>query len=449
MQKKKITIVGAGLVGSLLAIYLRKKGHSITVFERRVDLRQKDISAGKSINLALSDRGWKPLKELGLEEELLKMIIPMKGRLMHDTKGELTFQPYGKEGQAINSISRGGLNALLMNKAEEIGVDFKFEHKCIDVDFNQHLVEFEHNEKKLSIKPDLIFGADGAFSAVRSAFQKMDRFNYSQNYIPHGYKELVIPATASGDFAIDKNVLHIWPRGEYMMIALPNLDASFTVTLFLPFENNKYSFEQLDTDKKITSFFKDVFPDALEHMPTLLDDFKSNQAASLVTVKSFPWVKGNTMLLGDAAHAIVPFYGQGMNCGFEDCFELNQLIEKNGDNWQATFTEFNATRPQNSNAIADLALENFVEMRDKVGDKHFLLRKKIEARLHQLYPQKWIPQYSMVTFNDQISYSYAMEVGKLQRQVMNEIMAMPNISKIWENLDFEMIIGDLEALLEE
>ena len=448
MQTKKITIVGAGLVGSLLAIYLRKKGHSVTVFERRVDLRKEDISAGKSINLALSDRGWKPLKEVGLEDELLKMIIPMKGRLMHDTKGGLTFQPYGKEGQAINSISRGGLNALLMNKAEDIGVDFKFEHKCVDVDFNQHIVDFEQDGKNIKVKSDLIFGADGAFSAVRAAFQKTDRFNYSQNYIPHGYKELVIPATATGDFAIEKNALHIWPRGEYMLIALPNLDASFTVTLFLPFEGNTYSFEQLDSDKKITSFFKDVFPDALKHMPTLLDDFRSNQAASLVTVKSFPWVKNNTMLLGDAAHAIVPFYGQGMNCGFEDCFELNQLIEKNGDDWHATFTEFNATRPQNSNAIADLALENFVEMRDKVGDEHFLLRKKIEARLHQLYPQKWIPQYSMVTFNDQISYSHAMQVGKLHRQVMNEIMAMPNISNNWENLDFEMIIDDLKVLLE-
>jgi len=440
MQQKKISIVGAGLVGSLLAIYLRKQGHNVTVFERRQDLRKTDISAGKSINLALSNRGWKPLKEIGLEEELLNMIIPMKGRIMHDKAGYITFQPYGKEGQAINSISRGGLNSLLMDKAEELGVQFIFDHKCVDVDLEDTLLKLNNGESDFEIESDLIFGADGAFSAVRAAMQKQDRFTYSQSYISHGYKELIIPATASGDFAIDKNGLHIWPRGEYMLIALPNLDGSFTVTLFLPFEGEGYAFENLNTDEEILSFFREVFPDALEHMPTLLDDFRLNPASSLVTVKSYPWVKNNTMLLGDAAHAVVPFYGQGMNCGFEDCFEMNQTIERFGDDWDSIFESFNESRPQNANAIADLALENFIEMRDKVADENFLLRKKIEAHINKLYPEKWIPQYSMVTFNDAICYSEAMAKGKLQRKIMDNVMSQTNISTNWGSLDFESLI---------
>jgi len=444
MQQKKISIVGAGLVGSLLAIYLRKQGHDITVFERRHDLRKTDISVGKSINLALSDRGWKPLKEVGLEEELLKMIIPMKGRIMHDMAGQITFQSYGKEGQAINSISRGGLNALLLNKAEELGVQFIFDHKCVDVDLENTTLKLNNGKTDFEIESNLIFGTDGAFSAVRAAMQKQDRFTYSQSYIPHGYKELVIPATATGDFAIDKNGLHIWPRGEYMLIALPNLDGSFTVTLFLPFEGEGYAFDNLNSDDKILSFFREVFPDALEHMPTLLDDFRANPASSLVTVKSHPWIKNNTMLLGDAAHAVVPFYGQGMNCGFEDCFELNQTIEKFGDDWGTIFKEFNLFRPQNANAIADLALENFIEMRDKVADKNFLLRKKIEAHLNKLYPEKWIPQYSMVTFDDSISYSEAMAKGKKQRTIMDKVMSKPDVSANWASLDFESLISQLD-----
>ncbi len=444
MQKKKISIVGAGLVGSLLAIYLQKQGHNVTVYERRKDLRKSSISAGKSINLALSNRGWKPLKEVGLEAELLKMIIPMKGRIMHDTTGQITFQPYGKEGQAINSISRGGLNALLMDKAESEGVQIRFEHKCVEVDLENTSLTLNDGETDFNTQSDLIFGTDGAFSAVRAAMQKQDRFTYSQSYIPHGYKELVIPATATGDFSIDKNGLHIWPRGEYMLIALPNLDGSFTVTLFLPFEGNGYAFENLNTDKEIINFFKEVFPDALKHMPTLLKDFRANPASSLVTVKSYPWIKNNTMLLGDAAHAVVPFYGQGMNCGFEDCFEINQLIEKLEGDWRKIFTNFNASRPKNTNAIADLALENFIEMRGKVADKNFLLRKKIESHLNKLYPERWIPQYSMVTFNDNISYSEAMAKGKQQRRIMDTVMANLPTEDSWDKLDFKLILKQLD-----
>ncbi len=444
MQTKQISIIGAGLVGSLWAIYLRRQGHQVTVFERRPDLRNSTLSAGKSINLALSNRGWQPLKEVGLQAELEKMIIPMKGRMMHDVQGNLTFQPYGKAGQAINSISRGGLNALLMNKAEALGAQFKFEHKCVEVDLAGTSFTWEHKGNTQTVRSDYIFGTDGAFSAVRAAMQKTDRFNYCQSYIPHGYKELVIPPTATGGFAIDKNALHIWPRGEYMLIALPNLDASFTVTLFLPFEGQGHSFASLHSDARVMAFFKEVFPDVLPHMPTLLDDFNAHPAASLVTVKCNPWVKNQTMLLGDAAHAVVPFYGQGMNCGFEDCFELNKILQKHPDNWEHAFAEFNSYRPTNANAIADLAIENFVEMRDRVADKQFLIRKKIEAELHERFPDKWIPQYSMVTFNEDISYAEAMETGSLQKQIMDKVMAGFTEPDSWNTLNYDAIVEALE-----
>lgn len=446
MQTKNISIIGAGLVGSLWAIYLRKMGHNVAVYERRPDLRNTDISAGKSINLALSNRGWRPLKEVGLQAELEKMIIPMKGRMMHDNTGKLTFQPYGKEGQVINSISRGGLNALLMNKAEQLGAAFYFEHKCVHVNLEKTTATFEFNKGRNTISPDFIFGTDGAFSVVRTSMQKTDRFNYSQTYIPHGYKELVIPATSSGQFAIDNNALHIWPRGEYMLIALPNLDASFTVTLFLPFEGGEYSFASLSNHQKVKSFFETVFPDVVQYMPTLVENFNAHPAASLVTVKCNPWVTNKTMLLGDAAHAVVPFYGQGMNCGFEDCYELNKMLGQHPENWEKAFADFNRKRPINANAIADLAVENFVEMRDKVADEKFLIRKKIEAKLHELFPDKWIPQYSMVTFNEDISYADAKKIGDLQNKVMDGVMANEQIFKNWQNIDFYKIITNLESI---
>ena len=442
MRKKKISIIGAGLIGSLLAIYLKKRGHDVSVYERRPDLRKEDISAGKSINLALSNRGWRPLTQVGLEEELKKMIIPMKGRMMHDEAGNLSFQPYGKEGQAINSISRGGLNGLLMTRAEALGVAIHFEHKCLNVDFDKTTFTIEHEDVLAEVKSDLIFGTDGAFSAVRASMQKTDRFDYSQHFIPHGYKELSFPATGSSDFALEKHALHIWPRGNYMLIALPNLDCSFTVTLFMPFEG-EHSFKNLETDESIRHFFKTHFADALELMPNLTTEFNANPAASLVTVRSYPWVKGNTTLLGDAAHAIVPFYGQGMISGFEDCFVLNQLLDQYDEDWPKVLSEFQKQRKPDTDAIAHLALLNFVEMRDKVGDPSFLTRKKIEASLHHQFPDQWIPQYAMVTFNEDIRYSEALAKGQVQEKIMDEVMTTPGILKNWETLDLQPIIDQL------
>ncbi len=443
VKKKHITVIGAGLVGSLLSIYLRRRGYHVDVYERRPDLRKAGIRAGKSINLALSNRGWRPLTEVGIEESLRKLIIPMEGRMMHDYDGTLSFQPYGKKGQAINSISRGGLNELLINTAEKAGVKFHFEFKCTGIDFERTVAYVENNDSSFDIHTDLIFGTDGAYSAVRQAMQKTDRFDFSQWYISHGYKELSFPPTREG-FTFSENALHIWPRKQFMLIALPNKDKSFTVTLFLPFEGET-SFESLDSDEKIVSFFKQEFADAYERMPDLIEEYHDNPAASLLTVRSYPWVNNNVCILGDAAHAVVPFYGQGMIAGFEDCYVLNQLLDENNDNWSEVLNKFQKQRKPDADAIADLALENFVVMRDKVADPDFLLRKEIEAYIHNLYPDKWIPLYSMVTFNENMRYSEALAKGKKQREIMNKVMNDLPQGADWKTLDFENIIALSES----
>ena len=447
MNKKPstISIVGAGLVGSLLAIYLAKRGYKVSVYERRFDMRTHFLGGGRSINLALSNRGIRALEEVGLGAEMKKNSVPMKGRLMHDLKGQLTFQPYGTSGQYINSISRSGLNMFLMNEAEKHGVEFVFEYRCISVDLEKTELTFENDHEVRHHKSDLIIGADGAFSAVRAALQISDRFEYSQHYIKHGYKELRIPPGDNGEFLLEKETLHIWPRESYMLIALPNPDATFTVTLFFPFEGAP-SFDKLKTNEEVQAFFLKTFPDVAALMPSLLEDFRDNPTSSLVTIQCNPWVKNNTMIIGDSAHGIVPFYGQGMNAGFEDCSVLNRLLDKYNDNWELAVPEFQRLRKADSDAIAQLALDNFVEMRDLVGDPEFLLRKKIEAKIHELYPKQWIPLYSMVAFHDDIRYSEALEMGQRQKAIMDKVMRTPNIDKVWEQLNFAEIVEQFKPL---
>lgn len=446
MQKTKhIALIGAGLVGSLLAIYLRKRKYKVSVFERRPDMRKKGYEGGRSINLALSNRGIRALEEVGLAQVLKKTAIPMHGRMIHDLKGNLNFQPYGKEGQFINSVSRGGLNQVLITEAEKLGAEFHFDTRIQHIDFENTAINFQtSNLEPRTSSFDIIIGSDGAFSAARLSMQLTDRFDYQQDYINHGYKELHIPADAAGNFKMEKNALHIWPRESYMLIALPNPDGSFTLTLFFPFEGDP-SFAQLKTDVEVTHFFKTTFPDAYELMPSLLKDFFHNPTSSLVTVKCFPWVKNNTLLIGDAAHAIVPFYGQGMNAGFEDCRELNLLLDKFHDDWNQALPAFQTLRKPNADAIAQLALDNFIEMRDLVNDPEFILRKKIEARLHQLYPNKWIPLYSMVTFQEDIPYSVAYATGQKQKKIMDEVLKKSGIEKSWESLNFGEIVSKLEV----
>lgn len=434
-------ILGAGLIGSLLSTMLAKKGYKVSLYERRPDMRKTQLDGGRSINLALSKRGLKALEQIDIVHKVKKMCIPMHGRMIHDRAGNLQMQPYGMNGEFINSISRSGLNELLMNEAERNGVQIFFDHKCTDVDFDKPEATFETADGETTVSADFIFGADGAFSALRNAYLKTPLFNYSQQYITAGYKELVIPATQDGDFAIASNALHIWPRGSYMLIALPNLDKSFTVTLFFPMKGQT-SFETLSHEGAVKEFFEKEFADAMELMPTLVDDFFSNPTSGLVTVRCNPWVKGKTALIGDAAHAIVPFYGQGMNAGFEDCFVLGQLLDKHKDLNRDLLKEYEALRIPDADAIADLALYNFIEMRDKVADPQFILQKKIEKRLNQLYPEKWLPLYPMVTFSD-LRYSEAHAIGKKQQAIMDEVLKRPKIAENWEQLDFEAIVEKL------
>jgi kynurenine 3-monooxygenase len=469
MSEKPFVVMGAGLVGSLLSIYLAKRGHKVEIYERREDMRKAVISAGKSINLALSDRGWKGLQGVGIADEIKKIAIPMKGRMVHDKEGKTNFFPYGKDGQAIYSVSRAGLNCLLMDLAEKHGAKIHFNQRCKSISAptkpsprgedsrnTTAIVEDVKTHKETEISAERIFGTDGAFSAVRLQMQlSMDRFEYSQHYLDYGYKELLIPAK-DGDFAMDKNCLHIWARGTFMMIALPNIDKSFTCTLFFPFEG-KDSFASLTDRDTVGKFFKETFPDAVPLMPTLLDDFTNNPVSSLVTIRCYPWsIEDKVLLLGDAAHGVVPFYGQGMNCGFEDCTILEQLMEKhlpathppapslsnkegNESAWKKIFSELEQSRKPNSDAIADLAVANFIEMRDLVTHPDFILQKKIEAHFSSLHPDKWLPLYTMVTFTD-LPYSHSLKQGKKQDAIMKQVLALPNVEQKWNSKEVEELM---------
>lgn len=435
-MEKNITIVGAGLVGSLLACYLSKRGYNVNVFERRPDMRVAGYVGGRSINLALSHRGWKALKKIGLEKEVQKIVIPMKGRVIHDVAGNTSFFPYGNEDQAIYSVSRGELNKIMVEKADKFkGVNFYFGERCAKIDFAKTHVTFENlaTENVSEINADVIFGADGAYSEVRYEMQKTPNFNLSQQHEEYGYKELTIPALKKGKHAIDKNALHIWPRKSFMMIALPNLDGSFTVTLFAPFKGEN-SFETITNAEEVMAYFNRNFADAIPLMPDLQSDFFENPTSSLVTVKSFPWKYGNTCLIGDAAHAIVPFYGQGMNCGFEDVSELDEILEATNENWEEALAKFQLQRKPNADAIADLALYNFIEMRDLAGQPEFQLRTKIEKRIAEAFPTQFMTHYSMVTFSD-LSYAEAKRRGEKQKELLDKIMALPEIEKQWDGAE--------------
>lgn len=440
-MKKDIAIIGAGLVGSLLSIYLSKRGYKVKVFERRPDMRKENISAGRSINLALSDRGIKALEEVGIMDDIRKICIPMHGRFIHNADGSTGFQPYGKQGQFINSVSRGELNKRLMGLAEQHGAEIIFNHKCEAIDWKTNKVTYEHDSEVKTHNSELIFGADGAYSAARLQHHlQHDRFQYSQYYIDFGYKELNIPPGENRSFQMEKNALHIWPRGNYMLIALPNIDGSFTCTLFFPFDGEP-SFTSLNTKEKVKTFFEKTFTDAVSLMPTLEEDFFNNPTSSLVTVRCYPWIREDKFaLIGDAAHAIVPFFGQGMNCGFEDCSVLNGLMDRYTEDWKTILSEYQQLRKPDADAIAELALNNFIEMRDKIADPEFLLQKKIEAKLHEKFPDKWIPAYSQVTFSPHIRYSEALQRGQKQEAIMQEVMEIQDIDQKWNSGEVEKII---------
>ena len=342
-------------------------------------MRKEKLSAGKSINLALSVRGWKAFKKVGVEKEIESIAIPMYGRIMHSQKGELTYQPYGQEGQAIYSVSRGGINCKMMDIAENHGnATILFNCKCTNVDTKNGIVYYVDSvtgESK-EIKSDVVFAADGAFSAVRyNTLQKVDRFNFNQMYIEDGYREILLPANDDSSYKLDKSALHIWPRGRFMMIALPNEDGSFTCTLFMPHENHEYSFDKLNSKEKVSEFFKKIFPDFYDLVPNISDIWENHPLSSLSIIRCYPWTKDKVALMGDAAHATVPFYGQGMNSGFEDCTVLSELMDKHGDHWETIFKEYEINRKPDGDALQDLSLDNYYVMRDYVADPQFLLQK--------------------------------------------------------------------------
>ena len=432
-MKKKVTIIGAGLVGSLCSLFMTKRGYQVNIFERRRDLRSEKITAGKSINLALSKRGWTALKKAGIDAEVMKIAIPVHKRVMHDINGRLTNQPYGNEGESIYSVSRAKMNLLMMNLAEKNGASLNFNHKCIDVDFENSIVDFENTETKKiqNIKSDFLIGADGAFSVVRKQMVNKYKHDYEYNEIEHDYKELLIPAGKNNSYLLDKNALHIWPRGDFMLMALANLDGSFTCTLFAP-KKGDGSFADLVTKTEVENYFDNIFSDFSKLVPNLYDQWTSNPTSNLGIVRTSPWHIGDTsLIIGDAAHATVPFYGQGMNCGFEDCRILDQLIDKNGDNFVKCFDEYSRIRKPNGDGVQDLSMHNFIVMRDRTADPKFLLQKKIEKKFANLYPEKWTPLYSMVSFTN-TPYSKAWAIGMKQEKIMQQIMLMPEIEKNWK-----------------
>ncbi len=443
---KQITILGAGLVGSLLAINLAKRGYSVKVFERRPDMRKEKIIAGRSINLALSDRGWKGLEVAGLKESIHKIAIPMPGRMIHTTDGSQNFQPYGKEGQAIYSVSRGALNMELMNLAEQQpNVKFFFNQWADWINLEKGEIRFSAQSEIANSQSEIIFGADGAFSRIRHRMQRQSMFNYSQEFLKLGYKELHIPANADGSHKLDKNSLHIWPRGEYMLMALANTDGTFTCTLFMPHEGEN-SFAQLKDQETLEAFFAEHFPDTAEVIPDLVEDFFKNPTSFLVTMKCFPWTyQDKVALIGDACHAIVPFYGHGMNAGFEDITILHQMMQQYGDDWQMIFSEYEKSRKPNADAIAELSYRNFMEMSTKTADAQFLLQKKIEKWFSEKHPDKWLPLYSRVTFSLR-PYSEALAIGNRQNEIMETVMkSTPDIENLWNSPEVEQKILDLLA----
>lgn len=444
-KSKKIIIAGSGLVGSLLGLRLLQRGFDVSLFESRGDMRKENISAGRSINLALSHRGIRALKLAGVDEEILSNAIQMSGRMIHTLDGQLALQPYStRPGEFINSISRRTLNIILMDAIEKIKPDaIHFKSKLIRVenDCRRFVIETEQKEIK-SMENAILIGTDGAASVARKTLFELTphlRFNYSQTFQNYGYKELTIPPGKDNTFVIEKNALHIWPRGNFMMIALPNPDATYTATLFLPY-HGELSFDRLDTKKSIMEFYQTYFSDAVPLMPDLESEFFEHPTGHLYTVKCSPWhYEDKILLMGDAAHAIIPFYGQGMNCGFEDVFVFDELLNEHMS-WNNLFESFSKLRKPNADAIADLAEDNFIEMRDKVADPVFQKKRQLEMNLEKKFPE-YYSKYALVTFRPDISYYDAMVKGRKQDEFLMNLCA--DLNKEWGEKELDEIFNNM------
>jgi len=412
----KFVLIGSGLAGGLLAAYLGRRGYEVDLYERRADPREGNIVGGRSINLAISTRGIHALEQIGIVDEALRHAIPMRGRMIHDKSGELHFTPYDVDPKkCINSIGRAGLNATVIEAAQRYSnVRVHFNHKCTDIDIESAVAHLESANSVVTARGDAVLGVDGAFSAVRQSMQlKIGNFQYDESYLAHGYKELTIPPGPDGSWRMEKNALHIWPRKSFMMIALPNPDGSFTCTLFWEFEGPR-SFATMKSHEDVRRFFEEEFPDAVPLMPTLLEDFRENPTGSLVTIRCAPWYyRDKVCLVGDAAHAVVPFYGQGMNAAFEDCVVLDECLEEFPENRDRAFAEYFRRRKENADALADLAIGNFIEMRDKTASKTFRAKKKLDHALEAALPGIYLPLYTMVTFT-RMPYAKAAKRAQIQ-----------------------------------
>lgn len=450
-SNESILIIGAGLCGSLLALRLAQRGFKVDIFESRPDLRKVDIDAGRSINLALSDRGFRALRMCKVDHLAKEICIPMYGRLVHDREGNTFESSYsGRKGEYINSISRSDLNGILLTEADKHEhVNIHFNQYCQRVDIENNVAFFQDAETKkiYTVEADVVIGSDGAGSSLRKSYyaERKFLFSFSQNFLNHGYKELEIPADANGKHQIDTTFLHIWPRGDYMLIALPNQDGSFTVTLFLSFDEGKYNFNNLTSNKAVIQFFEEEFPDALKVIPNIIEEFNNNPTATLGTVKCHPWYyRDKTLLIGDAAHAIVPFYGQGMNASFEDVVVFDGILDQNLGSWEEVFRTYQKVRKQNTDAIADLAIDNFYEMRDHVANPLFKEKRKIEMDLEEHFPDVYFSKYSMVTFRDDISYHEAMVRGRAQDKALLNLIADQEVST-----SLNMTKEELEIVLDK
>jgi kynurenine 3-monooxygenase len=416
MPRTKFVLIGSGLAGGLLAAYLGRRGYDVDLYERRADPREGNIVGGRSINLAISTRGIHALEEIGVADEALQHAIPMRGRMIHDKSGVLHFTPYDVDPKkCINSIGRAALNTTVIEAAQRYpNVRVHFNNRCTDVDLDLAVAHLETANRPATARGDVVIGVDGAFSAVRKSMQRdIPNFQYRESYLAHGYKELTIPPGPDGSWRIEKNALHIWPRKSFMMIALPNPDGSFTCTLFWEFEGPR-SFATTKTDDDVCQFFEEEFPDAVPLMPTLLEDFRQNPTGSLVTIRCAPWFYHDKVcLLGDAAHAVVPFYGQGMNAAFEDCVVLDECLEEFTNDRQRAFAEYFSRRKENADALADLAIGNFIEMRDKTASRAFRAKKKLDHFLEGALPGIYLPLYTIVTFT-RIPYSVAAKRARAQ-----------------------------------
>jgi len=418
-------LIGAGLTGPLLATYLAQQGYSVEIFERRPDMRKESISAGRSINLALSARGNHALKEVGLYDKIKPNTIPMKGRMIHDLNGNTHLQPYGqKENEVIFSVSRAQLNMDLMTLAEETGkVTIRFNHQLLSADLEQNklLFQLSNSLEEIELPFNRVIGCDGSASILRKSIVEKANIQYVKKPLGHGYKELTIPPLKSGKFRIEPNALHIWPRGNHMLIALPNNDCSFTCTLFFPM-TGATSFETVKTEKDILDLFQSQFHDAIKLIPNLVEDFQKNSTGDLASVYCKPWHLGDkALLIGDAAHAVVPFFGQGMNASFQDCSTLAKLMGQNKNDWKTIFNTFSSVQVENGHAIADMAIENYLEMRDHVNDTEYKKRRNVELKLERMFPGQFIPRYSMVSFH-QIPYAEVYQRGGKQFKIIGDVL---------------------------